>query len=491
MNKYLGLLIVVFLSFWAVQPFFHDGFFSMHDDTQVARVFEMAQALVNGQFPVRWVADLGYGYGYPLFNFYSPLPYYFGGLLVVFGLDALIATKMMFIIGILMAGIFMYFLTREIWGELGAIISAIFYTYVPYHAVQIYVRGSVGEFWALIFIPLMVLGFYKIITELKLKWIIIAGFGYAGIILSHNLTAMMITLFLMPFYGIVLIMDFKKRNLLAIKYLILSTFLGIALSAFYWLPAIAEMSYTNVAAQVGGSADFRGHFVCFWQLWISNWGFAGSASGCVNDGMSFMAGKFHLLMSFVALIVGLYLWHTDKIRSKIIFLSFIFYLLSVFMLLQISLPVWQILPFLAFIQYPWRFLTLVIFFTSFLSGAIFFMIKNKILKFCVMCFVLCVLLFYNLKYFQPQKYLEVTASDYTNYETLIWKTSKISDEYLAKGFPVPKTENEIASIAGLLKSKPLEYNFKQNTITRTFANLISLASLLIIIGSTVYVKKTN
>src|SRR3990172_3966639 len=119
----------------------------MHDDTQVVRVQQMAQALRDGQFPVRWVADLGYGYGYPIFNFYSPLPYYIGGFFNLIGFDALVATKIMFALGILLSGIFMYFLAREFWGEVGGIVSGLFYVYAPYHALDIYVRGAVDEFW--------------------------------------------------------------------------------------------------------------------------------------------------------------------------------------------------------------------------------------------------------------------------------------------------------------------------------------------------------
>src|SRR3990167_10607745 len=127
MKKYYGLFVVLILSFWAIQPFFISGFFPMHDDVQVARVFEMKKVLQNGVFPVRWVPDLGYGYGYPIFNFYAPLAYYAGGFFTLLGFDALIATKTMMGIGILLAGVFMYLLAREFWGKKGGVLSGLFY----------------------------------------------------------------------------------------------------------------------------------------------------------------------------------------------------------------------------------------------------------------------------------------------------------------------------------------------------------------------------
>src|SRR3990170_8274901 len=88
------LILVVALSIVTIQPLISNGFFPMHDDTQPARLYEMAQALKDGQFPVRWVKDLGYGYGYPIFNFYGPLPYYLGAGFMFLGVDALVATKL-------------------------------------------------------------------------------------------------------------------------------------------------------------------------------------------------------------------------------------------------------------------------------------------------------------------------------------------------------------------------------------------------------------
>src|SRR5687768_13108845 len=66
----LIILLVLLLSLLSILPLFSQGFFPIHDDTQVARVSEMSNALKDGMLPVRWSENLGYGYGYPIFNFY-------------------------------------------------------------------------------------------------------------------------------------------------------------------------------------------------------------------------------------------------------------------------------------------------------------------------------------------------------------------------------------------------------------------------------------
>ena len=79
LNNWL-LFLIVALSGLVIWPLFVPGYFSHHDNLQVIRIFEMRKCFADLQIPCRWVPDMGYGNGYPLFNFYGPLPYYIGGL---------------------------------------------------------------------------------------------------------------------------------------------------------------------------------------------------------------------------------------------------------------------------------------------------------------------------------------------------------------------------------------------------------------------------
>lgn len=475
-RKNFGLFAVLILSFWAIQPFFVSGFFPMHDDTQVARVFEMGKVLKSGIFPVRSVPDLGYGYGYPIFNFYAPLAYYVGAAFMLLGFDALIATKIMMAVGVVLAGIFMYLLARKFYGEYGGIISGLFYLYAPYHAVNIFVRGDVAEFWAYAFIPLASLGFYK-------KNILLGTVGFAGLILSHNLTAMMVAPFLLVVLAINYYSDFKNKKSLILNPSSLILILGLAISAFYWIPALAEMKYTNVLSQIGGGADFRDHFICIGQLWNSAWGFGGSIVGCI-DGLSFKIGKLHVLASVVAFIFTLYIKRMRESRiGVLILLSSLGFFISIFLTLEVSRPIWEITPTMAFFQYPWRFLILVSFFSSLLAGSLVYLLKQFNVKpYLVVLPLVFFLLFFNLKLFIPQIIISKTVADYTSEYALKWVASKTSDEYLSPNFVKPKTANEIFKRRTSIKVK--ETNIEK------ISNVISLIGLLaLVIGIIQYRKK--
>ncbi|QQG41079.1 MAG: hypothetical protein HYV37_02015 [Candidatus Levyibacteriota bacterium] len=511
--KHWGFFIILAISFWAVRSLFAPGFFPIHDDTQVARVFEMGKVLQTGVFPARWVPDLGYGYGYPIFNYYAPLAYYVGGIITLIGVDALIATKIMIGLGVLLAGIFMYFLVRELWGELGGIIAALFYIYAPYHALQIYVRGAVGELWSYAFIPLVFYGLYKIYTEKKWKWVIVGSIGYTGVILSHNLTAIMLTPFLLIVILFYCFIFYKNRQLYAIRYSLYAVLLGLLLSAFYWIPAVFEMQYTNVQSQIGGGADFRDHFVCLNQLWDSPWGFGGSTKGCI-DGLSFKIGKLHLITVIMSLFVVLsFIWRRRYIRLGIILFSLVGFFASVFLMLEISKSIWETVPLIAFFQYPWRFLLFTSFFSSFLVGAIVWFLEQEFGKvkyfntilYLSTAILVFLLLFFNIKLFQPQTILLKTAQDYTNDRALKWIASKTSDEYLPTNVKLPisdydipkKNTNEKSVAVTVENQKDLFKRYKdqlpplrfEQTNLEKIANILSVIGIGVLIIGIIYARK--
>ncbi|MCL4417447.1 MAG: glycosyltransferase family 39 protein [Actinobacteria bacterium] len=460
-SKYSVFILILVFSFFAFKPLISQGFFPIHDDTQVARTFEMTKALKDGMFPVRWSQDLGYGFGYPIFNFYNPLPYYVSGLISLFGFDALSATKLMVILAIVLSGFSMYLLSKEFFGKKGALFSSLLYVLAPFHAVEVYVRGDFAENFAYAFIPLLFYGLLKIHKNYSWKYVIITAISYAGVILSHNLTAMMVSLFVVFFIAYLLVRERKDffKNLIRFSP---GLFIGVLISAFYWLPAIFEMKYTDVLSQIGGGANFRDHFVCLTQLWISQWGYGGSVKGCI-DGFSFMIGKYHIFLSVLMFFVSIvfvfskkYLKIPSKEKEIFYFIIFLFlsFLLSIFFMLNISQPVWEIIKPMEFFQYPWRFLIMASFFASFIGGSLFFvlekLIQDKNKYHLLVFFAFIFMIFVSLKFFVPQEILSKNSKDYTSKHALNWEASKISDEYLPKSFIVPQSEYQIPDITNLI-----------------------------------------
>lgn len=458
LKKLSPFIVIILISIPSVLPFLSSGFFPIHDNTQVARVYEMSKSLSDGMIPARVVEDLGYGYGYPIFNFYAPLSYYVGGFLDLTIFDSLQATKLMIVIGIFLSGVSMFLFSKNILGSVPGIVSATFYVYASYHAVNIYVRGAVGELWAYGLIPFVFWGLYRLSKEKNLKWIFITGISFGLVVLSHNLTALMSIPFVL-FY-VFFLTYLAKRNLRreVLSKAIIGLLFGVILSAFYWLPAITEINFTNVYSQIEGGSDFRKNFVCLNQLWYSPWGFGGSVQGCL-DGMSLSPGKINLLVVpfslFFLLVLALRkkIEVDDKEKIKHIAFAAISFLISLFLILDYSKVIWESISPLEFIQYPWRFLLMVSFFSSFIAGGVILLIEkvfltNKNIKtiyLSSLVILLGVLVYTNLKLFVPQTYLNRSSDSYTNEKELKWTVSKISDEYLPTGFDKPTNENDVSS----------------------------------------------
>ncbi|HEV2339175.1 MAG TPA: 6-pyruvoyl-tetrahydropterin synthase-related protein [Patescibacteria group bacterium] len=437
MKKLVPFIIILLLSFFAVKPLFYPGFFPVHDNVQVQRVYEMTQSLKDGMFPVRWVRDLGYGYGYPIFNFYGPFAYYIGALFLLSGFSALVATKMMIGIGILLSGIGIYVLGKYLWGIYGGMLAAVFYTYATYHAVDIFVRGDIGELYAYGLLPLAIFGFIAFIQEKKWQYLVTGAISFALLICSHNLSALMVSplLLLLAIWGVVA----KKTWSGFVTFL-----LGLFIASFYWLPALTESVYTNVLSQITGGADFHNNFVCPMQFWYSPWEYGGSVPGC-NDGLSFMVGKLHIIFSFVALLLAVLFFRKNKAVSLLVFVLFFGFLFSLFIQTQYALVIWNAIKLMAYFQYPWRFLILSSFFTSLLAGSCMVFLhnipipqKHLLIPLYTAPLVLSVLLL-QTKFFIPEYYTSYPSSYYTTSSMLRFTASKISDEYMPKTFSKPKT----------------------------------------------------
>src|SRR3989344_391723 len=122
------LLLFIIPSFKAlIRP----GYFPMHDDMQAMRLLQMDRCIKDGQIPCRWVPDMGYGYGYPQFNYYPPLPYYIMEVLHLGGLSFLGSVKAGFILSIVFSAFAMFFLVKLLFGDWAGLVSAVFYAYAP------------------------------------------------------------------------------------------------------------------------------------------------------------------------------------------------------------------------------------------------------------------------------------------------------------------------------------------------------------------------
>ena len=139
----MGVAAAVLCGLLAGSSLLQPGFYDSHDGLlNVHRLFELEKCLADGQIPCRWVPDMGAGYGYPLFNFYPPLASHIAVAFRGLGAGILDAVKWTMLLALVLGSVSMFGLARSFFGTSGGILAAVLYTFAPYQAVDVFVRGG-------------------------------------------------------------------------------------------------------------------------------------------------------------------------------------------------------------------------------------------------------------------------------------------------------------------------------------------------------------
>ncbi len=440
--KTFFFLLLIFLSLvLIVIPFFHSGFFPTHDDIQVVRIFEMTQSLKFGDFPPRWSANLLYGYGYPLFLFYSPLAYLIGAVLSFLGLNFLLATKAVFVLSFIIGATGVFFLVKKWFGNWPALVSAIAFSYAPYRAVDVYVRGNLAEFFSFSLFPWVWLINLKLLDAKKKEgWAILLAVFLAMLFLSHNISCFIFLILLFSFNLFYLFFGQGENKGSSLFHIIGASVLALGLSCFYWLPLIYETRFVALDKFVGASSYSR-YFLTPKQIWDSPWGFGGFIE---KNAMSLQLGKLLIIFSFLSVFLNLIF--KTKFR-RLIFWLFFFFLAMTFLEIRLSDPIWKALPVLGLLQFPWRFHVATTFLGAVMAGAVFYLYKEKVGKFyrILAAGTIALLIWGNFLYFRPSRYW---STAYVS-ETTTW-----DDEYLPKWVkekPKDYAESKVMIIKGEVK----------------------------------------
>lgn len=383
----------------------------MQDDLQSFRILEMDRCVADFQLPCRWVPDAGYGYGYPQFNFYPPSVYYLGEVFHLTGLSYIDSVKLLFILGYIVSAVLMFVLVNELAGPVSGVVASVLYTYVPYKAVEVYVRGALSEFWALSFFPLLFWASLKLVKYQKTKYFGLLALASAGLLMTHTLMSIIFFPVLLIWITFWLVNEAKKsvrpkntfiNGLFSRGVKVASSIVfGIGLSAFFVLPVIFEKKFVHSESLLGGYFDYRQHFVNLYRLFISReWGYG--SSGFVNEKLNLSTGLIQWTFALVVVSLAVIRIKKHKTLSLLVFTISAIELVVLFMIHQKSSFIWSVLPVLFWLQFPWRFLSVSIFLLSLIGGLGVGLIKKGRLILSIIVCVLAVIL--NIGFFTVKEW---------------------------------------------------------------------------------------
>jgi hypothetical protein len=300
--------------------------------------------LAAGELYPRWLSEDFGGLGSPVFFYYPPIPSYASSAFrFIFGArdpDGWLETGYGCFLAVLLSAIGACFWLRSHASGQAAMVGAAIYVIAPYHvAVDLYMRGATAELWSFAWLPLILLSVESLAR--RSKW------GFPALAVTYALLAMTHLPTVLCFSPVVLAAGFflaqPNRRLASAARAIGAMALGTGLAAIYLVPAMFDKWKINIGHLVSADYDFR-----------DQWFFRPIAWGL--DFPELLAILNITMFAFVGLLLWIYL--RDRAgryaRRVAIFYAGVTVFAFVFMS-QLSYPVWSLIPYLQFVQFPWRF----------------------------------------------------------------------------------------------------------------------------------------
>lgn len=379
-KNFLAYAVILLLALVGLRALIASPFYTSHDGfTHTARIMAYYEALKDGQFPPRWATKFSGNLGSPIFVYSYPLPYFLGSLLHFGKIHYQDAFRLVLGGGYVLSGLAAFWWLSKRFGNVAGLVGAVFYLWAPYRFLNIYVRAALAESLAYTFIPLVFLAIDQLFTNYEKKWWYLLVFSVGGLLLSHNLVAAMFlpaaVLLIAAYTGFL-----KKvyRGLIAIFGIII----GFLMSSFIYLPDLLERGYVHFDE---GISYWQNHFVAWWQLIRSHWGYGFDFPGTANDDMSFQLGLVQILVT--GLLVLLLGWLVRKKHfnfKSVVNVEGLFFLIllggAIFLMLDqpLAVTLWKTLPLIkTIIDFPWRFLGMTVVAFSFLAAYFIYLTKNS------------------------------------------------------------------------------------------------------------------
>lgn len=331
----------------------------------VVDVYEICKLWSAGGFGhVPWFPDYCSGYGYPYHTFYGPFGFYIGAIFhFLLGLDYGPATKLSFYTSLWLSGVLVYAFvytigSREGWPRLAwwALAAATVYALTRYHLTDIFVRAVMGESWGWAMLPGVYWGM-EVARRHSWPGMLLVSLMYAGLLLSHNITALWASLFI-AIYPLLTARNVKWPLTIAAGGL-----LGTIMSAFFWYPVLKLAKFTRNASDIvamWGTPHLIHQHAIFWrQHFLEALGYGASIPGPddtlgINIGFAVLIG---VLLSMIAVFQrGLRAGQRQRLALFLLLTFLVLFIMSP------QMPWGKVPAVFRYLQFPWRLLIFTAFF---------------------------------------------------------------------------------------------------------------------------------
>jgi hypothetical protein len=337
---WMPLLSIAAAAFAVEIPFFFLGIPSGHDvEFHLYSWLEVLSQWKQGIVYPQWAALAHFAYGEPRFIFYPPASWTLGAALSAIFPWTLVPGIYIWIV-LVAAGVSMFLLARQWLHRRDATFAAVLYAVNPYHLAIVYWRSAFAELLASALLPLLLLLLLRA-DEKGRRVIIFLGLLLGCAWLTNAPGAVMIH------YSLALLMvviAWQRRSPRVLLTGAAAVLLGVALAAFYLLPAIYEQKWVNIAEAVSAGSRPLDNF-----LFIRT-------TDAEHDAFNHLISSVALTEILLTLAAA---WAARSWGSRnrgLWYLLVVWAAACAVLMLPISGPLWNVLPKLRFMQFPWRWM---------------------------------------------------------------------------------------------------------------------------------------
>lgn len=351
----LPLLYAFLITAVMMYPYFVKDLLPIEHDTffHVSRIEQLSRSISEGSFlpAVYPYENNGFGYASPLF--YSDVLLIPAALLHLAGISVSICYKLTTAAASFFSVLSMMYLTHRITKKTSAsMIAGAAYLFANYHITDLYIRGALGELFALIFLPVVLFGMYAILEEQDYKAWKILCLGLCGLALSHNLTFLMGSVLT----ALIFFLEIGKVQRESFTAVFKGVFLAFLLTAFYTLPMIEQLaSQEFIVDYYAANSSLQTYSMDLWQYFANRTVFGLAGNHLEHDRT--MLENIGYFLTFAPLLWFIVKKDQEYAKTFILKILLIGYIC---MFLPSSLLPWEKMSFLRVMQFPWRFNTLAV-----------------------------------------------------------------------------------------------------------------------------------
>ncbi len=349
-KTFLHLGIIALFAVGAMSSAYFNGLATgndMHQHYQFA--FTIHQSLTNLEIYPGYAANFNEGYGDVAIRFYPPLTYYFLAISQIMIGNWFYASLFVFTILFFFSGIGAYLWAREEFSANQSLLAAGILIFAPYHINQIYNSFLLAEFAAAAVIPFCFLFVTKVCRNGRFQDVLGLAIFYAILILTH-LPMTVIGSISFAIYGLFLLE--KKSAFKTLAKLSVAILLALSASSFYWIRMITETKWINLSTETSFS-DYYSYSNNF--LFVPN----NIINFATDNSFLWLADLMLLSVVLISIPSLIFFIKERKTLSKFSIAVGAVFIFSVFITTPLSGFIWDNLPFLQKVQFPWRWLGIV------------------------------------------------------------------------------------------------------------------------------------